>query len=261
MIAADDRGFLLGDGLFETVLAEEGRLVEWPAHVARLTRGCAVIGLPPPDAEDCRKAALSALRTARLEEARAAVRVTWSAGGGGRGLDRPEPVRPKLTATASPAPESDGAATLALAAVRRNTGSPTSRLKTLSYLDNVLARTEARARGCDEAVMLNERGELACAAAANLFWLAGGRLFTPALECGVLDGIVRATVLEAAAAQGLETVETRAPAEALAGADAVFLTNSLIGVRPVRSFAERSYAPSAVVDALASAVRSRRRAT
>ena len=261
MSFADDRGLLLGDGLFETVLAEAGGLVDWTAHMERLERGCAVLGLPAPERDRCGREAEAALRDAGLEGTRAAVRLTWTAGGGGRGLDRPEPVRPLLRVSASaapePEPEPEGAAALMVASVRRNSGSPTSRLKTVSYLDNVLARAEARAQGCDEAVMLNERGEVACAAAGNLFWIAEGRLFTPALECGVLEGVVRAGVLAAAAELGVEAVETRAPLQALEGAEAAFLTNSLVRVRAVRSLGARTFGPSALVETLAAAVRSR----
>ncbi|HWA64110.1 MAG TPA: aminotransferase class IV, partial [Caulobacteraceae bacterium] len=87
----------------------------------------------------------------------------------------------------------------------------------------------------DEALMLNTAGEVACAAAANLFWVEAGALVTPALECGVLDGIVRARLIALARAAGAEVREVRVGADALGGAEGLFLTNSLIGVRPVAS--------------------------
>jgi hypothetical protein len=93
----------------------------------------------------------------------------------------------RLAARAAAAPPVTTPVDLVLAKTRRNEGSPASRLKTLSYLDNVLARAEAKAAGADEAVMRNNHGDLTCAAAANLFWIAEGRLFTPALHCGVLN--------------------------------------------------------------------------
>jgi len=222
-LAADDRGFTLGHGLFETILFEGGVLQAWDAHLARLTRGCAVLGLPAPDLGACELAALDAAGGL----ARAAVRLTWSAGPGERGLDPPADPKPRLTVTAAPSALPVGPATLVTAHVRRNDQSPTSRLKSLSYLDNVLARAEARAAGGDEALMLNTRGEIACAAAANVFWVRDGVVFTPALDCGVLDGVERAAVMAR-----LDVREVRAGPADLAGA-AIFLTNSLIGVRPV----------------------------
>lgn len=251
-IPADDRGFTLGHGLFETILFAHGELAHWDAHLDRLARGCQALHLPSPDREACRRAAQAALAQVGTP-ARAAVRLNWSAGSGGRGLDLPATLQPRLTATAAPAARPEGPATLATAAVRRNDGSPAARLKTLSYLDNVLARTEARAAGAVEALMLNSRGEVACAAAANVFWIADEVVRTPALECGVLDGIVRAEVLRACARLGLAVEEIRAGPEALAGVP-VFLTNSLIGVRPVARLDGRELPTSGLVATLAEAV-------
>ena len=249
----DDRGLTLGDGLFETVLADRGRLVAFDEHVARLVRGCGGLGLPAPDRAVLRAASDSALAAAGLERERAAVRRTWTAGSGGRGLDRPAMPQPRLIVTAAPAPAPPGPVALALAGVRRNQASPSSRLKTLAYLDNVLARREAIAAGADEAVMLNTAGELACAAAANLFWVSEGRLYTPALRCGVLDGIVRASVLRQAGLMGVTVVQAHEGPAALAGADAAFITNSLIGVRAASRFGDRTYEANGLVGRLAEA--------
>src|SRR5690606_4789859 len=153
VIPFDDRGLLLGDGLFETILAKDGVLQRWPAHMARLGAGCRTLGLPAPDIAEAETLARGALWSAELQKGRAAVRLTLTAGSGGRGLDRTEPLAPRLFATAAAAPLPTGPARLITATVRRNAGSPASRLKTLAYLDNVLARREARAVGADEAAM------------------------------------------------------------------------------------------------------------
>lgn len=254
MIDPLDRGFTLGDGLFETVLAEAGTLRDLDAHLDRMARGCAVLGLPAPDGGEAERRMSDALAASGLAGARAAVRLTLSAGPGGRGLDRPEALAPTLIATAAPAPIPATPARLVTASVRRNDGSPASRLKTLAYLDNVLARREARAAGGDEAVMLNTRGQVACAAAANLFWIAGERLFTPALACGVLDGVVRGQAIAAARELGWTVEEVAAGPADLAGAEAIFLTNSLIGLRPVANLDGKIYRPSRLVDILLGAL-------
>lgn len=235
MIGPDDRGLTLGDGLFETLLAVNGVLQAEAAHMARLTKGCAALGLPEPDLGLARRLMAVALADAGLTTGRAAVRLTWTAGAGGRGLDRPALIAPRMLAAAAPAPRPTAPARLAISRVRRNEGSPASRLKTLAYLDNVLARREAAAAGADEAVMLNNAGHLACAAAANLFWLRDGRLFTPAPDCGVLEGVMRAALIAEAGRRDVEVVEVRAAPEVLAQAEAVFITNSLIGVRVASS--------------------------
>jgi branched-chain amino acid aminotransferase/4-amino-4-deoxychorismate lyase len=248
----DDRGLLLGDGLFETVLARGGALERWPEHLARLTAGCAALGLPVPDGAAALRLCERAVADAALS--RAAVRLTLTAGSGGRGLDRPGQAQARMFATASAAPRPAGPASLVTASVRRNEHSPASRLKTLSYLDNVLARREA---GFDkvpaaEALMLNTAGQVACAAAANLFWVRDGRLLTPALDCGVLDGIMRGVVMARARAGGVPVEEVRVGREALDGAEGLFLTNSLIGVRPVATLDGRAVAESPLVARLSS---------
>lgn len=243
----EDRGLLLGDGLFETMLAVDGALPRLAAHLDRMAAGCAVLGLPFD-----RDEAERLVREAAPAAGRFAVRLTLTAGSGGRGLDRPAAPLPRLFATAAPSAPVTAPATAIVAVARRNEGSPASRLKTLSYLDNVLARAEAKAAGADEAVMLNNRGEIACAGAANLFWIEGGRLFTPRLDCGALAGITRARLM---AAEAVEAVAVGV--EALERAEAVFLTNSLIGLRPlsrlVTPLGERTYAPHRLVERLATA--------
>jgi branched-chain amino acid aminotransferase/4-amino-4-deoxychorismate lyase len=229
MIPADDRGFTLGVGLFETLLVIDGVPRFWREHLDRLERGCAALGLPPPSEQDCALAADKALSSANLEQGRAALRLTWTGGSGARGLPGPANPQPRLVATAAPAPEPPTAISLAIVCVRRNPSSLTSRYKTLCYLDNVMARQEAVAAGADEALLLNTDGMLSGAAAANLFWFRDDVLYTPSLACGVLDGIMRAHLLRTASAKGLRVEEIEAEPKTLFNAESAFLTSSLIG--------------------------------
>jgi len=144
----EDRGLLLGDGLFETILAEDGTPRFFAEHIERLTRGCETLGIAAPDFGETLEAASLALKAAGLEQGRAALRLTWTAGSG-RGLERPATATPRLYASASPAPLPQGPARLRTSTIRRNETSPASRLKSLSYLDNVLARRQAREKGAD----------------------------------------------------------------------------------------------------------------
>jgi branched-subunit amino acid aminotransferase/4-amino-4-deoxychorismate lyase len=251
-VSPDDRGFALGHGLFETLLWVDHHLGHWDAHLARLERGSKVLGLPKPDQVECRNAVEKALIAAG-SPSRAAVRLNWSAGVGGRGLDAPIQPQPVLTATAAVVAPPRGPASLATVEVRRNEHSPASRLKTLSYLDNVLARAEARAAAADEALMLNTAGEVACAAAANVFWIRHGVVCTPALACGVLDGIMRADTLRACTRLGLPFEEVQASPALLRGMP-MFLTNSLVGVRAVSRLDGRELPPSPEIVTLARTV-------
>lgn len=253
-IPLDDRGLLLGDGLFETMLWRDGAIARLEEHLDRMTAGCAVLGLSAPDRGEAAAQCLAAPGRAGIAAGPAAVRLTLTAGSGGRGLDRSQAPAVRLFATAASSAPVTTPAVAVLVEARRNEGSPASRLKTLSYLDNVLARAQARAAGADEAVMLNNRGELACAGAANLFWIEGGRLRTPALSCGVLAGIARARVLALAASWGVAAAEVAAGPQVLEAADAVFLTNSLIGARPVSRLDGRAFGPHPLVARLAQAL-------
>ncbi|PZR37346.1 aminotransferase class IV [Caulobacter segnis] len=243
-IPFDDRGLLLGEGLFETLLAVDGELRHLDAHLDRMAAGCVVLGMPFDRAE-----AEGLCRSTVPPSGRMAVRLTLTGGSGGRGLDRPADLKPRLFARVAAVAPVTTPARVMISHVRRNEGSPASRLKTLAYVDNVLARTEAVAAGVDEALMLNNRGDVVCGAAANVFWVEGGRLFTPALDCGVLPGVTRARLL---AAQAVE--EVAAGPQVLEQAEAVFLTNSLIGVRPVSRLGERTFAPHPLVERLRSAL-------
>jgi branched-subunit amino acid aminotransferase/4-amino-4-deoxychorismate lyase len=234
-VPADDRGLTLGVGLFETVLALGGRLAHWEAHLDRLARGCAALGLPAPDRALCAARAHEALARTGLEQGRAAVRLTLTGGSGARGLAAPTAPEPRLLVTTAPAAPPPASLALKTVAIRRNPTSPAARMKTLNYLDNVQARAEATSAGADEALMLDPAGDLACAAAANLFWLEGLRLCTPAPDCGVLDGIVRAEVLRLAPTLGLTAEQVHAAPARLLASDGVFLTNSLQGAVAARS--------------------------
>ncbi len=227
-----DRGFTLGDGLFETVRAYEGRPFRLDAHLARLGHGAVTLGIALPRApQRIAEAVAETIAANGLDSGDAAVRITLSRGTGARGLLPPPDARPTLMVTATayrPAPSRPLAAVIS--GIRRNEHSPLARLKTLSYLDNVLAQRDAAARGADEAILLNSAGRLACAARANLFVVRGRALLTPPESEGVLAGIARAEVLDIARELGIAVHETPLERDALATADEAFLSNSLIEV-------------------------------
>ncbi|TAK56459.1 MAG: branched-chain amino acid aminotransferase, partial [Dehalococcoidia bacterium] len=124
-------------------------------------------------------------------------------------------------------------ASAVVADVRRNETSPLSRLKTLNYLNNLLARRAARAAGADEALFLNTRGDVAEGAASNVFIVRGRELLTPPASAGALPGIARATVLELAPTLGLTPRESTLTLDSIRTADEAFLTNSLMEVLPL----------------------------
>ncbi|HVJ54578.1 MAG TPA: aminotransferase class IV [Aliidongia sp.] len=223
-----DRGFTLGDGLFETIRARSGTASHLDRHLRRLRGAAAFLGIPLPWSNAEIEDAIGALMIAE-DRGEAALRLTLSRGPGPRGILPPERPAPTLLITAGPLPPAAPPARLIFAAVtRRNELSPLSRLKTLNYLDNILARREAAARGADDAILLNTVGRLAESSIANLFVLKHGVWHTPPVADGALPGIARSLLLEAGA------VETPLDPVDLAGAQAAFLSNSL-GLRPIAS--------------------------
>ncbi|WP_298955893.1 aminotransferase class IV [uncultured Methylobacterium sp.] len=234
-----DRGLLLGDGVFDTALALHGRIFCEEAHVARLVASAGALGFAADPA-----AIVAAMRTVAAAHPRAAIRTTLTRGSGPRGLRPPASPRPTVFAAAAPWNPALAFAGLSLwpQDIRRNETSPASRLKTLGYLDAVLAAEAAGRAGFDEALFLNTAGRVACAGSGTLFALVGGALVTPPLAEGVLAGIVRAWLLAAAPGLGLAAWEAPLTPADLAGAEAVLLTNSLRLVAPVRAVGEVRFA-------------------
>ena len=123
----------------------------------------------------------------------------------------------------------------AVAPVRRNETSPLSRIKSLNYLGNRLAREEVRRSGLDEALFLNTRGLLAEGSATNIFMVRRGQLLTPPVEDGALPGVTRGAVLDLAAVAGIPVCEASLAMDDLRGAEEAFLTNAVGGVMPLVS--------------------------
>lgn len=229
-----DRGFLLGDGIFETILVVNGVPAFFDAHLNRLRAAMAALRLGAEIDDSFPSVVLELAERNRLLKGLAAVRLTVSRGTGARGLLIPTdtPPRPTLLATISKyhAPSDAPPIRLAVSSFLRSEASLTSRFKTLNFIDNVMARNEAAARECDDAVMLNNAGRVACVSAGNIFQFVGdSAAVTPALGEGALGGIVRESLLNGAAS-GIAIEEGVIERDALVGAN-LFITNSLLGIR------------------------------
>lgn len=231
-LRTDDRGLLLGDGLFETLAVRNGRPVFLAEHWRRLAESARELAIPLPFEAETLRSAIADLAAANgLSEA--SVRITLTRGPGPRGLSPPADPEPTLFITAAPLgppPLSWSAVTVS---IRRNESSPLSRLKSLNYGDMILARREANAAGADEAILLNGQGGLCCASIANLFLWFGSELVTAAPSDGVLPGIARAKLLTLAAARGIEIHESAPALDEMRRASGAFLSNSLMGVVPL----------------------------
>ncbi len=251
-----DRGLLLGDGLFETILVINRKPLWGNMHFARLESAAQELGIPF-DRDGLDDAVAEVLEDAPQNHQ--VLRVTLTRGGGVRGLGA-DGQAPSLLITLDPF---DPAlmfkpVSLVTASIRRSPQSVAARLKTLSYIDNIAAAREAASEGVEDALLLNTKGHVACSTIANIFLLKKKKLITPARDQGILTGVMRQALIHTASRLGL-AVEERAvkPAE-LNRAGAVFLTNSLRFIRPVTSLDGAALGTvdlSALADSLCKAAR------
>ena len=232
-----DHGFLYGYGLFETMRAYEGHIFRLDRHLTRLRCSAESLGLRPKlDAFDLENACVETLQANKLKDAR--VRLTITAGEGDMTPDLNTCSNLTVLVAAKnfvplPPERYEQGFKAALSFLRRDSQSPLSRLKCTCYVSNILARMEAKAAGCDEAIMLNELGYIAEGSTANIFLVSEGEISTPSLESGILPGITREAVLEIARDLNIKTVERQVELRELSRAEEAFVTNSIIEVMPL----------------------------
>lgn len=235
-----DHGFLFGDGVFEGIRLTPSGIFRFDDHMKRLSTAAIVVGIELPGGlERVREVARE---TARAWGARAGyLRLIITRGVGALGIDPSTCPDPGIFCIAAGA--------ISLSAEKEKTGlslrtsslrRPTSdvldpRVKSLNYLNNVLAKREAALSGADDALVLNSRGLVAEASATNVFALTEERLVTPPTTDGALEGITRRTILEIASDLGFDARESSLGRFDLYAADAVFLTGTRAGIVPVGS--------------------------
>jgi branched-subunit amino acid aminotransferase/4-amino-4-deoxychorismate lyase len=232
-------GSLYGHGVFTTLAIHGGKPFLWPQHWMRLIDHAERSGV------DCRsfdQEAVAALLDKLIhanEVADGRARITLFGGADRgvwkiKGLGQPRTELLIMTGDARQV-ERDGLA-LTVSPYRTNTLSPLSGIKSVNYLEHTLSWEEAQARDFDEAVVINERGEIVSATMANLFWVTGGTIHTPTLATGALAGVTRARIIALAGELSLPHVEGVYDLSHLSDADEIFLTSSGLGVAIVTTF-------------------------
>jgi branched-subunit amino acid aminotransferase/4-amino-4-deoxychorismate lyase len=244
-VAPVSSAMLYGRGVFTTLAIHNSQPFLWSKHWTRLTSHAKKLDI---DYSGCTENGVGdALRKLiavnQVKEGRARVimlarsgRDVWKTKmAGGKKTDL-------LIMTGESQKIAPNGLSLAVSPYRVNTSSPLSGIKSLNYLDHVLAWEEAQSRDFDEAVVLNERGEIVSATTANLFWAKDGTLHTPTLSTGALAGITRECVIEIANKRFIPLLEGVYEMADLTDADEIFLTSSSLGVGPVTTFDFRRYA-------------------
>jgi branched-chain amino acid aminotransferase len=235
-----DHGFLFGDGVFEGIRVTPAGIYRFEDHMKRLATAALAVGIEPEGGfEPVREVARETTRA--WGPRHGYLRLILTRGEGALGIDPascPEPALYCLAAGPNALPPAKAREGLRLITSSLRRPAPDvldPRVKSLNYLNNVLAKREATQRGADDALVLNAQGLVAEASATNIFALQGDRLVTPPATDGALEGITRRSVLEIAADLEFETCERSLGRFDLYAADAVFLTGTRAGIVPVHS--------------------------
>lgn len=260
-VPVTDHGLLYGDGIFEGIRLAGGRVFRLDSHLSRLRHSGRAIGLELPGGVD-------GIREIVLATARAwgrpdgYVRLLVTRGDGAMGVDPTRCPSPRVICIACeielyPAELVASGVSMVTVSVRRPGPDVLDpRVKSLNYLNSVLAKREARLRGADEALILNSVGNVAEAAVANVFAFRRGKLLTPPATDGALEGVTRGSVLELAAGLGIPAEERSLTRMDLLSADEVFLSGTgarIVGVRSVDGAEIGIRAPGPVTEKLAAA--------
>jgi branched-chain amino acid aminotransferase len=253
-ISVNDRGFLLGDGLFETVRVLGGKSFRFAQHFERLARGAVFLKIKVPfAARELEKFATQLIAHNKMSDA--ILRVTLTRGPGGRGYAPDAESQPTIVMTLHTAQPSEKLVewNLITSSFRIPAGDALASFKTTSKILHVMARAEAIEKGADEALLINTNGEVAETAGGNLFWVYQDKICTVPTGRGVLPGVTRAIVLEICQALGLETSKRVIKPDALRNSSGIFVTQSALGIIPVATFDGEPVAASPLVDQIASA--------
>ena len=235
-----DRGLHYGDGVFETIAVHDGEPLRWGRHLTRLLKGCRRLRISEPDAAILEGEA----RTLCAGHDQAVLKLIITRGVGTRGYASSIGVPPTRILGLYPWPnfpphnDTRGVA-VRVCSTRLGINPSLAGIKHLNRLENVTARMEWKDKTFEEGLMLDVEEFVIEATAANLFLVAGERLLTPRLDrCGVA-GIMRELIVEAASAMGIPVSETRVTLADLDTADELFLSNTLIGIWPIRQVGQR----------------------
>ena len=241
-IDISDRGFQYGDGLFETIEVCQGKPLFFQQHIRRLFKGCEILRIPPPEQSLLDSEARQLSSSAQS----AVLKLIVTRGSGGRGYRQPSSVFPTRLFSLHPFPEypphfnANGIVTR-FCEQRLASNPALAGIKHMNRLEQILARAEWEDDSIQEGLMLDYDGHVIEGTMSNLFWVKSGVLHTPKLTyCGI-KGILRELVIKFAATHNIEVLEKQFNQQSVLEADEVFVTNSVIGIWPVKQLNEQCF--------------------
>jgi branched-chain amino acid aminotransferase len=237
-VSVYDHGLLYGDGVFEGIRSYAGNVFRLEQHVDRLYDSAKSIHLVIPMTKaEMAQAVKDTLAANKLVDAY--IRLVVTRGAGSLGLDPRKTANPQviiITDSISLYPEElyeQGLKIITAGTMRNHPSALNPRIKSLNYLNSILAKIEATNSGCLEALMLNHKGEVSECTGDNIFVVRKGELHTPSIDAGILEGITRDAVIEIAKTLGIKVVERTMDRHDVYTADEVFLTGTAAEVIPV----------------------------
>lgn len=247
-VSINDRGFLYGDGLFETIRIYDSLPFLWEAHMARLQQGCATLRLSPPLSAGEMMSVLTTLLR-RNRAANAIARIALTRGPGPRGYSPRGADRPTLAIALFPPTKRPASYKVITASIRLPTHDPLAQFKHGNKLRQVLARAEADQSGADEAILLNDSAEVIEGTSTNLFWIDQDTVCTPPLH-GILPGTTRHYLLQRCATLGIPARETSITLPELLQRPGVFVTSAGLEVMEVSHINDHPIPPSPIAQRL-----------
>lgn len=243
-ISVYDHGLLYGDGVFEGMRVYGGKVFRLKEHLDRLYESARSILLTIPiQPEELATAVNQTVARNQLPDAY--IRLVVTRGAGSLGLDPAKTSDPQVIIivdhiTLYPKElYENGLEIVTAATIRNHPAALSPRIKSLNYLNNIMAKIEGKLAGCAEALMLNHRGEVAECTGDNIFIVRRGRLITPPIDAGILEGITRNALIELAESVGMEVLELAFTRHDIYVADECFLTGSAAEVIPVIKLDDR----------------------
>ncbi len=232
-IPITDRGLLLGDGLFETMLAVDGKVECYSQHHRRFESSAIIMGIPiQKNKFDLSDIIEELLKRNNLQIGYAVIRLTLTRGSSPRGIAIPAVTTPTLIVKAMPYASSDAPVSVVTSSYQTHNISPLCHMKHLGYQVRILAKQEAIEQGFDDALLLNQNNFLVSATCSNVFVIINKRIITPPLKDGCLPGIVRGLLIKLAKNKAILLDVKSLSKSQIPQIESLFLSNSLTGMQP-----------------------------